>query len=136
VYDFDHTRCLGLFLDLNGNLLARPQWRDIEDRRVKLRQIKRFRRRHLLPVACVRCFGIFRRRLQGMCFSGHAAFAASRVPEFCATQDKKGDGLVKNFSSQGGGLALQFSQMKYPASSGKLVPSTFIFPDGYCKRSS
>jgi hypothetical protein len=55
---------------------------------------------------------------------------------FARRRGKKGDGLAKNFSSQRDGLALQFSEMKYPASSGKLVPSTFTFPDGHFKRSS
>jgi hypothetical protein len=49
---------------------------------------------------------------------------------------KKGDELAKNFSSQRDGLALQFSQMKYPASSGKLVSSTIIFPGGHFKQPS
>jgi hypothetical protein len=49
---------------------------------------------------------------------------------------KMGTAWLKNFSSQVNGLALQFPQMKYPASSGKLVPSTFIFPDGHFQRTS
>jgi hypothetical protein len=55
---------------------------------------------------------------------------------FAGMSGKKGDGLAKNFSSQRHGLALQFSQMKYPASSGKLVPSTIIFPGGHFKQPS
>jgi hypothetical protein len=58
------------------------------------------------------------------------------VPEFCRDAGKKGEGLAKNFSSQTGGFALQFSQMKYPALSGKLVSSTIIFPGGHFKQPS
>jgi hypothetical protein len=67
-----------LFLDLNGDLQSRP-WRDFEDMLAKLRQIKRGRWRHLVPVARRRRFAGY---LQGIHFSGHAIFAASRVPEF------------------------------------------------------
>jgi hypothetical protein len=33
---------------------------------------------------------------------------------YARTPGNKGDGLAKNFSSQRGGLALQFLQMKHP----------------------
>jgi hypothetical protein len=47
---------------------------------------------------------------------------------FAALPGKEGGRFAKNFSSQVEGFALQFPQMKYPASSGKLVSSTIIFP--------
>jgi hypothetical protein len=55
---------------------------------------------------------------------------------FAGMKGNKGEELAKNFSSQRDGLALQFSQMKYPASSGKLVSSTIIFPGGHFKQPS
>jgi len=134
VYDFNHTRRLRLFLNLNGDLLSHPWHLDFKHGRAKLRKIKRFSQRHWLPDDCGSRSESFRRRLQVVGFSSHAVITASRMPDFCAAYGKKGDGLAKNFSSQLGGFVLQLLQMKYPASSGILVPSTFIFPDGHFKQ--
>jgi hypothetical protein len=79
VDDFNHMWRLRLFLDLNGDLLPRHRRRDFEDMLAKLRQIKRGRWRHLVPVARRRRFAGY---LQGIHFPGHAMLAASRVPEF------------------------------------------------------
>jgi hypothetical protein len=55
---------------------------------------------------------------------------------FAGTPGKKGEGLAKNISSQGGGLALQFSQMKHPGLIWKTDFLNIHFPRGHFKRLS
>jgi hypothetical protein len=120
VYDFDHARRLGCFRDLNGDLPPQSR-RDCEDMRAKLRQIKRHRERHRLAVAYRRLSERLLRDPQDIHFSGHAIFAASRVPWFRlraflmahSIGDKKA-GWPKTFLLNAARFPYTFLQMNNP----------------------